>query len=226
MELAAGWQSHCENRHAVGLWTAVVLGMGLLVAACAGPRTAVSGPAPGPEIEAPRAAWSSTPRVAEAIPHPHPTAVIYVDPQGTPIWPTPPPSCAVSPVTRVRSDLVPAIGEAPIWMSSPILPVLPWRNDLIRTIWLVQTGAPGDLIVSGQRLEGGEVARFIREGGEGISEELLLEAAGTPRPGRRSDEVRPYRQHTVYLVLSGPGCWELAARLGPVQRTLRFYVYA
>jgi hypothetical protein len=111
-------------------------------------------------------------------------------------------------------------------MASPVLPIVPWRNEFIRTIWLVQGGVEGDLVVSGRRLDADGIARFIRQGGEGVNEELRVGSAGSPRVGRTPDETRPYGEHAVFLVLPGPGCWELTARIGDIRRTMRLYVYA
>src|SRR5437762_2813902 len=50
------------------------------------------------------------------------TAVIFADPaSGRPVFPTPPPSCAVSATNAERPDLGPTIGEPPLWMASPAL---------------------------------------------------------------------------------------------------------
>jgi hypothetical protein len=103
---------------------------------------------------------------------------------------------------------------------------VPWRNEFIRTIWLVQGGVEGDLAISGRRLDGDGAARFIRQGGEGISDQLRIASAGAPRAGRPGDEDHPFAEHAVFLVLPGPGCWELAARLGDISRTMRLYVYS
>jgi hypothetical protein len=110
-------------------------------------------------------------------------------------------------------------------MASPVLPVVPWRNEFIRTIWLVQTGVDGDLVVSGRRLGADGAARFIRQGGEGVSDQLRIASAGTPRAGRTPGDVRPYGEHAVFLVLPSPGCWELTARIGDISRTMWIYVY-
>lgn len=204
---------------------------GLLVAvlgliACGRPQSGPSSAqasAPTPQTRAARTAAARASPTPSAHP---PTAIIYVDASGTPVWPTPPPTCAVSPSSGMRPDLGPTIGEAPVWMASVALPVVPWRNELIRTHWVVEAGTAGDLTVSGRRTDGDGTARFIRQGGEGISEQLRVAAAGAPRPSRSPGDARPYVEYPVYMVLPGPGCWELTARIGEITRTMRIFVYS
>jgi hypothetical protein len=198
----------------------------LAVVACNRPQsdaTAAQASAPTPQTRAARTAAARN----ASTPLAHlPTAIIYVDAAGTPVWPTPPPACATSTATVLRADLGPTIGEAPIWVSSVALPIVPWRNEFIRTHWLVESGAPGDLTIAGRRVDGDGTARFIRQGAEGVSEQLRVASAGAPRPGRAGDEARPFVDYAVYLVLPGPGCWELTARIGEASRTMRIFVYA
>ncbi len=210
-----------------GALTFLVTGLGIaaLVACSASDSqpTSAQASAPSPQTRAARnaaARGSPTP-----VSHP-PTAIIYVDQSGTPVWPTPPPSCTVSATSNLRPELGPTIGEAPIWMTSAALPVVPWRSEFIRTRWLVESGAEGDLTVSGRRTDGDGTARFIRQGAEGMGEQLRVASAGVPRPSRAPEEARPYVEYPVILVLPGPGCWELTARIGETTRTMRIFVYS
>ncbi len=206
---------------AIGLLVAM-----LVLTACSSPQSGpptASANVPTPQTRAARtAAARGTP---SAIAH-LPTAIIYVDAAGTPVWPTPPPACATTATTNLRPELGPTVGESPVWVTSAALPVVPWRNELIRTRWLIESGAPGDLIISGRRTDGDGTARFIRQGAEGVSEQLRVPSAGAPRSGRPGEEARPYVDYPVLLVLPAPGCWELTARIGENSRTMRIFVYS
>jgi len=156
-----------------------------------------------------------------------PTAVIFADPAtGRPVWPTPPPSCPVSPIGSERPDLGPTIGESPLWMASQVLPVVPWRNDFIRSVWVVDRAMEGDLILAGRRTDAPGAAQFVRPGGERATEQLRITSAGRVGSPTASPAAARYADNQVYIVLPATGCWELTARLGSdVQRTFTFFVY-
>lgn len=156
-----------------------------------------------------------------------PTATIFLDPAtGRPVWPTPPATCAVSLTGSERSDLGPTIGETPLWMASQVLPIVPWRNEFVRSVWVVDRAAEGDLILAGRRTDGPGVAQFVRPGGERATEQLRIASAGRVGSPTASATAARYADNQVYIVLPSPGCWELTARLGSeITRTFTFYVY-
>ena len=167
---------------------------------------------------------------AQASPTPIPrlpTGVTFSDPAtGRLVYATPPPTCPVSPVGAERPDLGPTIGESPIWMASRVLPALPWQNEFIRSVWVVERGTEGDLILAGRRTDGPGAAQFIRPGGERATEQLRIASAGRVGSADASPAAARYADNPVFIVLPSPGCWEVTARLGTgVTRTLTFYVY-
>jgi hypothetical protein len=171
-------------------------------------------------------------RTAAAVTTPTPlprlaTAAIFSDPAtGRPVFPTPPPSCAVSAVNAERPDLGPTIGESPLWMASQVLPVIPWRNEFIRSVWVVDRTAEGDLILSGRRTDGDSVAQFVRPGGERATEQLRITSAGRVGSPNASPAAARYADNQVLIVLPSPGCWQITGRLGSeISRTFTFYVY-
>lgn len=154
-----------------------------------------------------------------------PTAIVYADPvTRRPVWPTPPPACAVSPAANERPDLGPTIGEAPIWIASTVLPVIPWRNEFIRSVWVIDRSADGELILSGRRTDGEGLVQFIRQGGQRPTEQLRIAEAARFGPTTTPTGAR-YAEHQIYLVLSSPGCWEFTAKLGEVSQTVTVWVY-
>src|SRR5436309_1208630 len=102
-----------------------------------------------------------TARTPTPSPIPIATAVIYVDSNRQPVWPTPPASCSTSAVASERPDLGPTLGEFPLWLARRSLPVIPWRNELVRTVWVVDRAASGDLALSGHQVDGPGTVRFI-----------------------------------------------------------------
>jgi hypothetical protein len=202
-------------------WLGCLVAYATACAASAGSSQDGRAAAPTPVTRAARtAAAIGSPTALPRLP----TAVIFADPAtGRPVWPTPPPSCSVSAVGSERPDLGPTIGESPLWLASQVLPVVPWRNDFIRSVWVVERSTEGDLILSGHRTDAPGVAQFLRPGGERATEQLRISSAG--RVGSPDASPR-YADNQVYIALPSTGCWELSARLGTdLQRTFTFYVY-
>lgn len=197
----------------------------LALAACSEPLTAspAAGTTPTAVTRAARtAAARPTPTAILRIP----TAVVYLDPaSGRPVWPTATTSCRVSPVGRERPDLGPTVGEPPVWMASTVLPVIPWRNEFIRSVWIVDRSAEGDLMLTGRRVDGDGSVRFVRVGGERATEQLRIASAATAGAAPASSTAGRYTDHQVYLVVPSPGCWEFTATVGDHQQTLTVQVY-
>jgi hypothetical protein len=181
---------------------------------------------PGTPTPGTRAAQTAAAR-ASPTPMPRfPTAVIYSDPAtGRPVWPTPPPICRVSAAGNERPDLGPSIGTGPIWVASTALPVIPWRNEFIRSVWVVDRAAEGDLTLSGRRTDGDGVARFVSQGAQSATEQLRIPSASRYGPTTGSPTAARYADHQVHLVLPSPGCWEFTARLGQETSTFTVFVY-
>ena len=155
-----------------------------------------------------------------------PTAVVYLDPRSSqPIWPTPPTGCNVSGTETERPDLGPTIGQSPIWIASTVLPIIPWRNEFVRSVWIVDRDADGDLTLTGRRTDGEGVVRFLRPGGERATDQLRIPTASKFGPTTGSPQAARYADHQVYLAIPSPGCWELTARLAEEVRTFTMYVY-
>jgi hypothetical protein len=112
-------------------------------------------------------------------------------------------------------------------MAGQALPVIPWRNDFVRAVWVVDRALEGDLILSGRRTDGEGTVRFIRQGGERATEQLHVPSAGRiGAANAQSPEAVRYADIQVRLALPAPGCYELQARLGEVQRTYVIHVYS
>jgi len=206
----------------------VVAFSALLLAACTAQGADLASGASGTATPSTRAARTAAARGTETPIPRFPTAQVLLDrDSGRPIWPTPPPTCSVSPAGNERPDLGPTIGEAPILLASQALPVIPWRNDFVRVVWVVDRALDGDLILSGRRTDGEGTVRFIRQGGERATEQLHVPSAGRiGAANAQSPETARYADIQVRLALPAPGCYELQARLGEVQRAYVIHVYS
>lgn len=182
-------------------------------------------PAPTPTSAAqPTAAFPT--RQARPTATPRGTAPIFVNPTNRqPVWPTPPVWCRTSPLADQRPDLGPTMGQYPVWLASRVLPVIPFRNELVRTVWVVDRSVSGDLVLSGRQTDGPSAPQFIREGSSSPTPQLVINSA--PRVGSTtaSEVAARYADIGVYLSVPGPGCYEVTARLGEHTQTYTLYVY-
>jgi hypothetical protein len=198
----------------------------LTLVACAPTGTATPAatelPTPGTRAARTQAALAN----ATAIPR-FPTAAVLVDAiTNRPIWPTPLAGCDVSTAGDLRPDLGPTIGEGPLWLASVALPVVPWRNELLRAIMLVDRNAEGELVLSGRGTGDEGAIRFLRPGGERPTEQLHVQSAARIGAATESPTAARYADIPLFLQLPKPGCYTLMARIGQnVQRTFTIEVY-
>ena len=117
------------------------------------------------------------------------------------------------------------MGAFPVWLAARPLPVLPWRNELVRTVWVVDRSVTGDLILSGRQTDGPSAPQFLREGSGGATSQLII--ASAPRIGSTtaSANAAKYADIQVYLSAPQPGCYEINARIGEFTQTYTLYLY-
>lgn len=117
------------------------------------------------------------------------------------------------------------MGQFPVWLASRVLPVLPYRNELVRTVWVVDRTVSGDLVLSGRQTDGPANPQFIREGGSSPTPQLVITSA--PRVGSptASETAAKYADVAVYLSVPQPGCYEITSRIGEYNQTYTLYIY-
>jgi hypothetical protein len=117
------------------------------------------------------------------------------------------------------------MGQFPIWFASRALPVLPYRNELVRMVWVVDRSVSGDLVISGRQTDGPASPQFIREGSSSPTPQLIVTSA--PRVGSTSgsETASKYADIGVYLSVPQPGCYEITARLGEHTQSSTIYIY-
>ena len=189
--------------------------------------TAVSGanvtPTPTPTTHAAQTADA----LAAPTPAPiYPTASILIDAvTNRPIWPTPLPTCAVSASNAERPDLGPTIGESPIWLASEALPIVPWRNGLFKAVAVVDRSADGELILSGRGTSAEGPVQFLRQGGDRPTDQLHVPAVAHVGSTATSPIAARYADVQLFVDAPKPGCYDLQARLGDLQRDFTIEIY-
>ena len=132
-----------------------------------------------------------------------------------------PAACAVTPTEdRLPSIIAPMAGDYPLWLvdvSGPFRgPGMPYN-----LYWVVARDHPGDLVVTGHRLDGEETASFMAGVYEPLEEQLLIENAhdqGMVPGGASAEIIQQYAFRGGYGLFPAPGCWELVAKMGETER--------
>ncbi len=125
-------------------------------------------------------------------------------------------SCAATPVLGDLPFGVRATsGEFPVWMRDDGGGRWAGAEAKVSTLWIVRRSSPGDLVVTGRRLDGPERVRFQREL-QHATDSLVIGAAHRQGVNPRTVAARTMRQYSFHpssIIYPAPGCWELTARL-------------
>ena len=125
--------------------------------------------------------------------------------------------CPVTP----REERLPVIavmaGRHPVWMVDGSDGRWLGSSHSVKTVWVVARNHPGDLIVTGRRLDGKGQVQFQGHRGTPPGPELMIPKAheALMLPGGASREIiDTYAFRPSYVVYPSPGCWEMTVRLG------------
>ena len=113
--------------------------------------------------------------------------------------------------------MAPMAGKRPVWVVDGAYGKWQGPDKPVKTAWVVARNHPGDLIVTGRRLDGPGHALFKNGAHAPVLEELKIPNAhsvGVIPGGASSDVMREYAFHPSYLIYPSPGCWELVADMG------------
>ena len=123
--------------------------------------------------------------------------------------------CAQSPIEDRWPEVIgPMLGQSPAWLVDG---GATWvKDEPVKTLWVIRRG-PGQVRITGHRIDRSGVAKFIREWDDPPSNELLVEDPNVRRiiPHGASPEVlREYLFFGSNVVYDSPGCWEFDVVVG------------
>ncbi len=126
-------------------------------------------------------------------------------------------NCPATPKLEIVSAIAPAAGAYPVWVVDGSNGR--WRRSgtAVKTVWILARDHPGDLTVSGRRLDGEGRALFALQHGADLSDQLVIANADTQQMmpgGIETDELRKYSFRNSGIVYPSAGCWELLVRYG------------
>ena len=126
-------------------------------------------------------------------------------------------TCSESPRENRLDVVAPMAGTSPVWVVDGAYGKWQGPDKPVKTAWVVARNYPGDLVVTGRRLDGPGHALFKNGAQSPVLEELKIpnaHRAGVVPGGASSNVIREYAFHPSYLIYPSPGCWELVADLG------------
>lgn len=132
------------------------------------------------------------------------------------------PPCVATPMNdRLPGVIAPMAGDGPVWLVQGLNGR--WIGEPIKSVWVVDRKAAGDLTVTGKRLDGTERLNFKAEMAAPISGVLTkakpIDQSMTPG-GAGADVMRQYVFVGSYVIYPAPGCWALDVALGPSRQRI------
>ena len=126
-------------------------------------------------------------------------------------------SCPATPKLEIVSAIAPAAGAYPVWVVDGSFGRWRRSDTAVKTAWILARDHPGDLTVSGRRMDGEGRALFALQHGADLSDQLIIINADTQEMmpgGIETDELRKYSFRSSGVVYPSAGCWELLVRYG------------
>lgn len=125
-------------------------------------------------------------------------------------------ACVPTPLQdRLPNVIAPMVGDGPVWLVQGLNGQ--WMGAPIKSVWVIDRKAKGDLVVTGRRVDETGRLNFQAEMHGPISDVLTkikpLEQSMTPG-GAGPDIMERYAFVSSYVIYPTPGCWALDVRLG------------
>ena len=131
-------------------------------------------------------------------------------------------SCAAGRPNRIISNLVPALGQSPMWVATGGKP-LDWERPgvPVRVLWLRDVDVQGAAFLLG-KLAGNESKAAAKVGFAtslyGAREpRIKLDHIGVRPAGIKDADLRKYAFNWTFIWFPSPGCYEITGRVGSKQ---------
>lgn len=127
-------------------------------------------------------------------------------------------TCPPSKAFRLISSITPVIGKSPLWVTTGSA-AIPWDgpNNPIQALWIRDLAAKGPAILGGKLKGGTAPARFARAALGMPEERFKFDLMGEKPSSVKPDDLQKYSFHRTFIWFPAAGCYEMTARVGPVQ---------
>lgn len=125
-------------------------------------------------------------------------------------------SCPAGRPTRLISNVVPALGQSPIWAATGGKPLVwPGAREPVRVLWLRDVAAKGPAFLSG-KLSGKETvsATFATSTYGSREQRLKLDFIGVKPKGVKDADLQKYAFHWTFVWFPSPGCYAVTGQVG------------
>jgi hypothetical protein len=118
---------------------------------------------------------------------------------------------------RVLPNVVPALGQSPMWAATGGKP-LAWEgpSQPVRVLWLRDVAVKGAAFLSG-KTRTGRKATFAGSMYANQEPRFKLDGLGEKPKGIKEADLQKYAFHWTFVWFPEPGCYEIAARVGSQQ---------
>lgn len=126
---------------------------------------------------------------------------------------------------RLVSNITPAIGQSPLWVAAGDKP-LRWKaaNVPVKLLWIRDAAAKGQGWLTGKAREGTGKTTFSRALYGLPLDRLPLDEMGEKIDGIKPADMQKFAFYWTYVYFSGPGCYEITARIGRQQAVFHLLV--
>jgi hypothetical protein len=155
-------------------------------------------------------------------------ALAFLAPQAAPATQD---SCPSGRPVRLVSNVIPAVGQGPIWAATGGKP-LAWENATtpIRVLWLRDANARGPAFLSaalaGQTGKGARVAMFATSMYGSRLARLTLDQIGDKPAGIKDADLKKYAFHWTFVWFPSPGCYAVTGSVGSQKTVINLNVAA
>ena len=133
--------------------------------------------------------------------------------------------CAAGRTTRLISNLVPVVGQSPMWAATGGKPI-DWEapGTPASVLWLRDVAVKGAAFLSG-KLSGKE-SKAVATVGFGTSlygsreQKIKLDHIGVKPKGIKDADLQKYAFNWTFIWFPSPGCYEITSRVGSQQSVI------
>lgn len=130
-------------------------------------------------------------------------------------------ACPPPAPVRLIANVTPVLGQGPLWVAAGGKP-LKWKgpNTPIKLLWIRDVTARGPAWITGKARTGTGKTTFSRALYGLPVDKLPLDELGEKVDGIKEADLKKYAFYWAFIYFPGPGCYEVAGRVGRQQTSI------
>ena len=124
-------------------------------------------------------------------------------------------SCPAGRPVRLVSNVVPALGQSPLWAATGGKPI-EWEGPRTpaRLLWLRDVGVKGPAFLSGKQAGGAATAAFGTSLYGNREQRIKLDFIGEKPKGIKDADLQKYAFHWTFVWFPTAGCYAITGQVG------------